>query len=71
MQKWTAAGEAEEPNGNAGRELQCLATSPFRLPDDWFVELKPRGSNPGHVDKVLVSLVPLTCFIFILKAIGV
>ncbi|KAM3691793.1 hypothetical protein ACB094_08G037900 [Castanea mollissima] len=36
------------------RELQIVSTSPFRLPDDWFVEFKTRRNNtasPGRVDK--------------------
>lgn len=39
---------------NNKRELQIVATSPFRVPDDWFVELKLRGdstTSPGRVDK--------------------
>ncbi|KAG6681536.1 hypothetical protein I3842_13G098400 [Carya illinoinensis] len=55
LQMLMPAGESEEPNRNAGRELQIASTSaPFRLPDDWFVELKPRGSttsSTGRVDK--------------------
>lgn len=37
-------------------ELQIVATPPFRVPDDWFVELKLRGdstTSPGRVDKVI------------------
>ncbi|XP_042954486.1 methyl-CpG-binding domain-containing protein 7 isoform X1 [Carya illinoinensis] len=55
LQMLMPARESEEPNRNAGRELQIASTSaPFRLPDDWFVELKPRGSttsSTGRVDK--------------------
>ncbi|XP_042954494.1 methyl-CpG-binding domain-containing protein 7 isoform X6 [Carya illinoinensis] len=58
LQMLMPARESEEPNRNAGRELQIASTSaPFRLPDDWFVELKPRGSttsSTGRVDKLQI-----------------
>ncbi|KAL4610427.1 hypothetical protein ACB092_08G049100 [Castanea dentata] len=37
------------------RELQIVSTSPFRLPDDWFIEFKTRRNytaSPGRVDKM-------------------
>ncbi|KAJ7947695.1 Methyl-CpG-binding domain-containing protein 7 [Quillaja saponaria] len=43
-------GEEEEPS-NRGRELQMVTSSSFTLPDGWYVEEKPRPSDPGHVDK--------------------
>jgi len=52
----------EPKSDTAKRELQIVSTSPFRLPDDWFVEFKTRRNNtasPGRVDKVLsLSLFP-------------
>ncbi|XP_030967213.1 uncharacterized protein LOC115987742 isoform X3 [Quercus lobata] len=44
----------EPKSDSAKRELQIVSTSPFRLPDDWFVEFKTRRNNtasPGRVDK--------------------
>lgn len=44
----------EPESDTAKRELQIVSTSPFRLPDDWFVEFKTRRNNttsPGRVDK--------------------
>ncbi|XP_030967186.1 methyl-CpG-binding domain-containing protein 7-like [Quercus lobata] len=44
----------ESESDTTKRELQIASTSPFRLPDDWFVEFKTRRNNtasPGRVDK--------------------
>ncbi|KAK9998548.1 hypothetical protein SO802_018151 [Lithocarpus litseifolius] len=44
----------ESESDTTKRELQIVSTSPFRLPDDWFVEFKTRRNNtasPGRVDK--------------------
>ena len=57
----------EPESDTAKRELQIVSTSPFRLPDDWFVEFKTRRNNtasPGRVDKVL-SLSFLITFIYL------
>ena len=48
--------KAEEPDRSNRELMNVAATSPFRLPDDWSVVVKPRGSSaasPGRVDKVL------------------
>ncbi|XP_061372549.1 methyl-CpG-binding domain-containing protein 7-like [Gastrolobium bilobum] len=45
------------PTSSMENELQIVSlspspsSSPFKLPDDWIVEAKPRHSNPYHVDR--------------------
>ncbi|KAM1040228.1 hypothetical protein ACFX2I_029454 [Malus domestica] len=52
------AEEHEEPF-NCKRQLQLVTTSPFRLPDDWFVEEKRRPlsniCNPGKIDRYYIE----------------
>ncbi|GAU27212.1 hypothetical protein TSUD_108030 [Trifolium subterraneum] len=37
-------------------QLQMLIrSSPFKLPDDWLIEHRPRPSNPNHVDKYYID----------------
>lgn len=43
-----------EHKRSVSRELQIVtssSSSPFRLPDGWVVEERPRVSNPSHVDR--------------------
>ena len=59
----------ESESDTTKRELQIVSTSPFRLPDDWFVEFKTRRNNtasPGRVDKVLSLSLSLTFIYFLL-----
>ncbi|WJX69551.1 methyl-CpG-binding domain-containing protein 7-like, variant 2 [Trifolium repens] len=37
------------------QELQMLIRSPFKLPDDWLVEHRPRLSNPNHIDRYYID----------------
>ncbi|WJX69554.1 methyl-CpG-binding domain-containing protein 7-like, variant 5 [Trifolium repens] len=37
------------------QELQMLIRSPFKLPDDWLVEHRPRLSNPNHIDRYYIE----------------
>ena len=57
----------ESESDTTKRELQIVSMSPFRLPDDWFVEFKTRRNNiasPGCVDEVLsLSLSHIYLFI--------
>lgn len=45
------------PPTSSAREnqLQIVSVSPFKLPDDWLIEERPRlGPNPSHrVDRVI------------------
>ncbi|KAJ7980901.1 Methyl-CpG-binding domain-containing protein [Quillaja saponaria] len=45
--------EEEEKPSNGGREFQNATSSsfPFTLPAGWYVEERPRVSDPGHIDR--------------------